>query len=138
MSEEKEPIYGFPCVEDPHDFHPDGECCSEKQIEAHKLACETWGTPEYQPNVGCADFIDPVTGQRAGHVTRTSWGIGTNMVPKSWMTPEPCETHEWVTERMGGDPAEASSNERVTYCKACGVEPDDEVLTLPLGPEGSR
>ncbi len=32
-----------------------------------------------------------------------------------------CE-HEWETKPMGGDPAEASSTERVTYCKKCGSE----------------
>lgn len=47
------PVYGFPCVENPHDFIPDGESCSPAEIEAHRRACATWGTPAYEPNKGC-------------------------------------------------------------------------------------
>lgn len=130
-TEEKESVYGFPCVENPHDFIPDYECCSPEEIATHKRACETWGTPDYEPNKGCCDLVDPVSGAVVGHVTRTSWGIGTNLVPKSWLDgPEPCEKHQWVTKPLGGDPTEASSAERVTYCDVCGVEADDENLEL--------
>lgn len=45
--------YGYPCVENPHDFFPDVECCSPEELEAHRRACETYGTPDYQPNKGC-------------------------------------------------------------------------------------
>ena len=76
----KSPLYGFPHVSDPHDFHPDSELCSPEEMEAHRLACATYGKPAYKPNVGCATLTDPETGKPVGHVTRTSWGIGTNML----------------------------------------------------------
>ena len=130
--EEKVPLYGFPCVSDPNDFSPDAECCSPEEIAAHKRACETYGTPDYEPNKGCYSEHD-AEGNLVKHVTRTSWGIGVNMIPASWMNdPEPCEKHVWVSQRMGGDPTEAGSAERVTYCEVCGIEPDDEMLELPL------
>lgn len=76
----KQPVYGFPHVADPNDFIPDGECCSPEEIETHRIACNTYGKPNHKPNVGCADLIDPGTGQWVGHVTRTSWGIGVNLI----------------------------------------------------------
>lgn len=39
----KQPNYGFPCVEDPHDFIPDTESCSPTEIEAHRVACANYG-----------------------------------------------------------------------------------------------
>lgn len=75
----KAPVYGFPCVEDPHDFIPDGECCSPAEVEAHRLACANYGKPSYQPNKGCYTETD-ASGQMLKHVLRTSWGIGTNLI----------------------------------------------------------
>lgn len=75
----KQPIYGFPCVDDPNDFLPDYESCSPAEIAAHKLACATFGTPEYQPNKGCVTEVD-ASGQLVRHILRTSWGIGTNLI----------------------------------------------------------
>jgi hypothetical protein len=80
MSEmSKQPIYGFPCVEDPRDFDPDTECCSPAEIEAHRLACSRYGQPDYQPNRGCTTEYDE-SGQLVRHILRTSWGIGVNLV----------------------------------------------------------
>ena len=75
----KQPVYGFPCVSDPHDFEPDHECCSVAEIEAHRLACQTFGTPEHEPNKGCYTEHD-ADGKLVKHVLRTSWGIGFNLV----------------------------------------------------------
>ena len=75
----KQAVYGFPCVSDPNDFSPDYECCSPVEIAAHKLACETFGTPAYQPNKGCTTDYDE-SGQLVRHVLRTSWGIGVNLI----------------------------------------------------------
>lgn len=75
----KRPIYGFPCVEDPHDFDPDAECCSPKEIEAWRTACLNYGKPSYEPNKGCFSHHSD-DGQLVMHVTRTSWGIGTNLI----------------------------------------------------------
>ena len=71
--------YGFPCVEDPNDFSPDAECCSPQEIEAHALACKTFGTPAYQPNRGCETQRDE-SGFLVRHTLRTSWGIGVNNI----------------------------------------------------------
>ncbi len=75
----KRPIYGFPCVEDPMDFSPDAECCSPAEIEAHRLACANYGKPTYEPNKGCYSEHD-ADGRLVKHVTRTSWGIGVNLI----------------------------------------------------------
>lgn len=75
----KQAIYGFPCVTDPNDFLPDYESCAPAEIEAHKLACATYGTPLYQPNKGCTTEHDE-SGQMVKHILRTSWGIGTNLI----------------------------------------------------------
>lgn len=72
-------IYGFPCVSDPNDFTPDAESCSPEELAAHKRACETYGTPDYQPNRGCTTERSE-DGQMVRHVLRTSWGIGVNIL----------------------------------------------------------
>ena len=73
------PVYGFPCVSNPNDFSPDVECSSPAEIAAHKEACRTWGTKDYQPNRGCYSEYD-AAGTLVKHVTRTSWGIGVNLL----------------------------------------------------------
>jgi hypothetical protein len=76
----KQVVYGYPCVDDPNDFHPDPECSSPEERAAHKLACQTYGKPEHQPNKGCfSEFSDD--GKLVLHVARTSWGLGTNLIP---------------------------------------------------------
>jgi hypothetical protein len=75
----KQPIYGFPCVSDPHDFDPDRESCSPTEIEAWRTACANFGKPSFEPNKGCYTEHDP-DGQIVKHVLRTSWGIGVNLV----------------------------------------------------------
>lgn len=75
----KFPCYGFPCVDDPNDFLPDAESCSPEEIAAHRLACQTYGKPEHQPNKGCYSEYNE-QGDMVLHVTRTSWGIGTNLI----------------------------------------------------------
>lgn len=75
----KQPVYGYPHVDDPRDFMPDAECCSPQEMAAHKLACQTFGTPEHQPNKGCYTEHD-AEGRLVKHVARTSWGIGVNLI----------------------------------------------------------
>lgn len=72
-------VYGFPCVSDPNDFSPDAECCSPAELEAHRLACQTFGKPDHVPNRGCTTEHDE-GGQFVRHVLRTSWGIGVNSI----------------------------------------------------------
>lgn len=75
----KQAVYGFPCVSDPNDFIPDGESCSPTEIETHRVACANYGKPSYVPNKGCfSEHSDD--GALLLHVTRTSWGIGTNLI----------------------------------------------------------
>ena len=75
----KQPLYGFPCVTDPNDFLPDYESCSPEEIATWKRACETFGQPEHEPNKGCFSEYS-ADGKLVQHVTRTSWGIGTNLI----------------------------------------------------------
>lgn len=72
--------YGFPCVRNPNHFTPDAESSSPAEIAAHKKACENWGKPEFEPNKGCFSEYNEKD-ELIRHVTRTSWGIGINMIP---------------------------------------------------------
>ena len=99
----KTPVYGFPCVSDPNDFIPDGECCSPAEIETHRLACANYGKPAYQPNKGCFTEHD-ADGQLVKHVLRPSWGIGTNLV-------QTCDS-------CGNPPY--GDDERLMTCHECG------------------
>jgi hypothetical protein len=76
----KEAVYGFPCVENPHDFTPDAECCTPEEIAFWEDAKKRWNAGE--SNVRgkrCHDLIDSNCNV-VGHKASTSWGIGTNMV----------------------------------------------------------
>lgn len=76
----KEAIYGFPRVEDPNDFSPDAECCTPKEIAFWEDAKKRWDAGERDVRgARCSDLTDD-DGNLVGHVTRTSWGIGINMV----------------------------------------------------------
>lgn len=61
--------YGFYRPENPHDFHPDEECCSEEEIAAHKAACEAYDKGEYTPEKG-SEWVGKT------HILRAHWGIG--------------------------------------------------------------
>lgn len=39
---EEQVEYGYYNGENPNNFFPDLECCTEKEIAAHKAACEEW------------------------------------------------------------------------------------------------
>lgn len=94
--------YGFPCVTDPHDFEPDAECSSPQEIEAHRRACATYGTDAYEPNKGCYSERD-ADGRLVKHVTRTSWGIGVNMIRMcDGECQEPCWTTFTTCHECGG------------------------------------
>lgn len=38
--------YGYYAPADPHDFHPDPECCTPEEVERHRLACEAFNRGE--------------------------------------------------------------------------------------------
>ncbi len=42
----EEPCYGHPVTQNPHDFTPDEESCSEAEIERHRRALEAWDRGE--------------------------------------------------------------------------------------------
>lgn len=86
----KQGVYGFPCVSNPNDFSPDHESSSPEEIAAHKLACKTYGKPEYVPNKGSFSQHD-AEGNLVLHVTRTSWGIGVNFFPACDECSEPAD-----------------------------------------------
>lgn len=70
--------YGYYRPENPHNFHPDAESCTEDEIAAHKAACDAWdaGTHKDDDRSG---WIAPGV-----HVLKAPWGIGsyTDEVPE--------------------------------------------------------
>ena len=79
----KEPVYGFPCVENPHDFEPDRESCTDEEIAFWEDAKKRWDAGERDVRGRrCASTYDS-EGNLAMHITATSWGIGVNYVDMS-------------------------------------------------------
>lgn len=79
--------YGFMRPENPHDFRPDTDSCTEAEIAAHKAACNAWDRGEYQradaPTVKAGEPLpDGVQSAlvapdgAAIHATYAPWGIG--------------------------------------------------------------
>lgn len=75
----KESIYGFPCVENPHDFSPDRECCTPEEIAFWEDAKKRWDAGERDVRGARCETIRN-SGEVTAHFTRTSWGIGINEV----------------------------------------------------------
>lgn len=110
----KQPCHGFPCVDDPHDFIPDPDCCSPEERETHRRACQTYGHPDHEPNKGCYTEYDK-TGTMVKHVTRTSWGIGTNLIAHCDGCGEPTFEDPLITCHECGGPE---------YCSSCWPKHD--------------
>jgi len=72
----KEAVYGFPCVENPHDFQPDAESCTAKEIAFWEDAKKRWDAGERDVRGNRCYSIDA---EGKLHTTSTSWGIGVNM-----------------------------------------------------------
>ncbi len=73
--------YGFFCGGDPRKFHPDYECCSEREIENHRKACELWNEAEArgetpEPEKCPSGWIYDEQGKAVMHVLRAPYGIG--------------------------------------------------------------
>ena len=79
-------VYGFPCVENPHDFSPDRESCTPAEIAFWEDAKQRWDAGEGDVRGARCETVQ--MGEATAHVTRTSWGIGAN----SW------EGWEQITE----------------------------------------
>ena len=108
----KKSYYGYPNVDDPHDFIPDGESCGPEEIEAHRVACLNYGKPAYEPNKGCYREHD-ADGNMVKHVLRTSWGIGTNLIDTCDGCGEPCWGDRLMACHECGGPE---------FCALCWLE----------------
>ena len=71
-------VYGFPCVENPHDFSPDRESCNAEEIAFWEDAKKRWDAGERDVRGARCETLQNYQGEYRGHVTRTSWGIGAN------------------------------------------------------------
>lgn len=83
----KEPVYGFPCVENPHDFNPDLESCTDKEISFWEDAKKRWDAGERDVRGQRCHYVNDEYGKVISHVTATSWGIGVNMVEMGYDEP---------------------------------------------------
>lgn len=63
--------YGYYRPDNPHNFFPDPECCTPKEIAYHSAACEAYDKGTYVPDHSDG-WITPEL-----HVTKAPWGIGT-------------------------------------------------------------
>lgn len=74
------PAYGLPCVENPHEFFPDRECCTKEEIDFWEDSKKRWDAGERDVRgKRCVSIFDK-DGNLAMHLTQSSWGIGVNMV----------------------------------------------------------
>ncbi len=73
-------VYGFPCVENPHDFTPDPESCTPEEIAFWKDAKKRWDAGERDVRGARCETIRDEQGNMKAHITRTSWGIGVNSI----------------------------------------------------------
>jgi hypothetical protein len=62
--------YGYYRPDNPNNFHPDHEMCSEGEIANHKAAYEAYDAGNY-----CDDYDDGWLSPNL-HVTKAPWGIG--------------------------------------------------------------
>jgi hypothetical protein len=73
-------VYGFPCVENPHDFSPDGESCTPEEIAFWEDAKKRWDAGERDVRGARCETLTNEQGEYRGHITRTTWGIGVNSI----------------------------------------------------------
>ncbi len=71
--------YGFYRPDNPHDFCPDCESCSEEEIANHKAACDAFDRGEYTPDRSDG-WVSPNM-----HILTAPWGIGsyTDVIPEA-------------------------------------------------------
>lgn len=68
--------YGYFPGGDPRKFHPDLDCCSEKEIEAHRLACEAWNRGEMKECPPGSGVLVDSDGKPCGFWDGGPFGIG--------------------------------------------------------------
>lgn len=62
--------YGFYRPENPNDFFPDHESCTDEEAQAHKAACEAHNRGEFTPDKSDG-WVAPNM-----HILTAPWGIG--------------------------------------------------------------
>jgi hypothetical protein len=67
--------YGFYRPENPHNFFPDHESCSDEEVANHKAACEAWDRGDYKREPG-SEYFHGEDGKLIMHILRAPWGIG--------------------------------------------------------------
>ena len=67
--------YGFYRPENPHNFSPDAESCSDEEMANHKAACEAWDRGDYKAPLG-SETVRDESGRMVAHILRAPWGIG--------------------------------------------------------------
>jgi hypothetical protein len=73
-------VYGFPCVENPHDFTPDEQSCTPEEIAFWEDAKKRWDAGERDVRGARCTSTFNEAGELVMHTTSTSWGIGVNVV----------------------------------------------------------
>jgi len=68
--------YGFFTGGDPREFTPDLECCTEKEIQAWKEACQLWNEGNKVICEGSHRWLVGPNGEFMGTATVSSFGIG--------------------------------------------------------------
>lgn len=76
----KEAVYGFPCVEDPHDFTPDADCCTPEEIAFWEESKRRWDAGERDVRGKRCESQFDAEGRLVRHTAQSSWGVGVNMV----------------------------------------------------------
>lgn len=85
---------------------------SPEEIACWELAKRTFGKPEHKPNEGCyAEFSED--GALVKHVTRTSWGIGTNFINSC----DGCSEPQWEEPMLTCHECGGSE-----FCAECWIE----------------
>lgn len=90
----------------------DCDWASEKEIDQMVASSNETNKPESKPH-----------GRKAWNLyLHFGAKVDLSVMPR---LPDTCQ-HEWESRRMGGDPANECSYERVTVCKHCGEEKQEE------------
>lgn len=76
----KEPIYGFPCTENPHDFEPDYESNTPDEIAFWEEAKKRWDAGERDVRGARCSSVYDEHGNLTAHISATSWGLGVSWV----------------------------------------------------------
>lgn len=84
--------YGFAtAVDDPRDFKPDYDSCTEQEIENWKNACKLAEKGEYDPENHKHKWLNDGNGTKM-HISYNPFGIGTYI----WRDPELCELRDQI------------------------------------------